>query len=223
MTISYNSLEIIQSTSLFLLIGYLVGSFSFSIVFSKFFKKQDIREKGSNNAGATNIVRIYGKKIGLSIFLLDMCKPIISILIAWSLKKYSGILWISEGSFIQVAGFATIIGHIWPLFFKFKGGKGVSCALGFLLIMQWPLFIIGILLFGITVKYTKKVSLFSISFLIIIIIYQIYFSFIPIMSSDYFNPIMNDNEKWINILFVLLIWLIILFKHKKNIKKIIYK
>lgn len=212
--------EYVGATLIFALIGYLIGSISNAIIVSKFIHKEDVRTKGSGNAGATNMMRNYGKKWALAVFLLDILKVVIPILIAWSFKKYSGIEWLS-GALIQAAGLAAIIGHIWPIYFKFKGGKGAASSVGFILSMQWMLVIIGIISFIIIVWKTRKVSVGSMLGIFIIIIFQISFAFIPHLSDEWSIPLMNSVPWWVNTIFLLIVWGLVVYKHIPNIKRLI--
>lgn len=212
--------EYVIATLIFALIGYLIGSISTAIIVSKLFKKEDVRNKGSGNAGATNTLRNYGKKLALLVFFLDMVKVVLAVLIAWSVKKYSGIEWLS-GTLIQAAGLAAIFGHVWPLYFGLKGGKGAACTAGFILTMQWILVIFGIIIFFTVVFKTKKVSLGSIIGVFIILLLQIFFSFVPHMDDNWSMPLMNDVPWWINTIFSFIILILILLKHIPNIKRMI--
>lgn len=208
------------ATLIFMVMGYLMGSISTAILVSKIFKNEDIRSKGSGNAGATNTLRNYGKKLGIVVFAMDALKVIVSIIIAWSVKKFSGQEWLS-GIVLQAVGLSVILGHIWPIFFKFKGGKGAACTFGFVLIMNWPIALIGTIAFITTVMWTKKVSLGSLIAAITVAPIQIAFAFIPYMNDEWANPIMRDGAWWINTITLLLIDFIIIIKHIPNIKRLI--
>ena len=212
--------QYVGATLIFAFIGYLIGSVSNAVIVSKFIKKEDVRKKGSGNAGATNTLRHYGKGLAAIVFFLDIMKVVVAILIAWSVKKYSNVEWLS-GILIQSAGLAAIIGHIWPLYFKFKGGKGAASTVGFILSMQWILVIVGIILFITIVIKTKKVSLGSMLGIFVIVLFQIAFSFIPGMTDSWSIPIMNDVPWWVNTIFMTVIWLLVMFSHRDNIKRLI--
>lgn len=208
------------STILFSIIGYLIGSISNAIIVSKLFAKEDIRTKGSGNAGATNTFRNYGKLMGGIVFILDALKVVISIMIAWSIKKYSGVEWLS-GIVLQIVGFSVIVGHIWPIFFKFKGGKGAACTFGLVLMMNWPVAILGTIAFITTVSLTKKVSLGSMIAATVVIPFQIAFAFIPYMNDPWANPVMRDMPWWVDTITLLLVDIVVIIKHIPNIKRLI--
>lgn len=117
-------------------------------------KKTDIRAYGSGNAGATNAVRVFGKKIGALAFILDVLKGVLAVYIGNRLLGYDGKL---------IAGFFVVVGHNWPIFLKFKGGKGIATSFGILLSIHWPTAISILLVFIIVVIISRYVSLASIS------------------------------------------------------------
>lgn len=145
-------------TLLALIIGYLFGSISFALVIGKVFYKTDIREYGSGNLGGTNAGRVLGKKAGLAVIALDVSKAIIAMTIMYFIDPTS----------IMYAGFAACVGHCYPIFAKFKGGKAVSTIAGYVLALiifgYVPFYnaLIPLLLFFIILKITKYVSLSSI-------------------------------------------------------------
>lgn len=134
------------------LIAYLLGSFCASIPLSKRVYGGDVREKGSGNAGATNMARVYGIKAGLATFAADAVKTVAAMLIGSKLGGVSG---------EALAGAACIIGHCFPVYFSLRGGKGVSvgAALG-LMTGPWVFAIIMAVFFAVSLS-TRKVSLGS--------------------------------------------------------------
>ena len=126
-------LELFQTFALpvlaIMIVSYLLGSISFSIIFTKMFSKEDIRTMGSGNAGTTNVLRSVGKRAAILTFVFDILKCVISVLLAKYILEY--ICAASNAPFyivnygIYLAGFCCSIGHMYPIFFKFKGGKGV--------------------------------------------------------------------------------------------------
>lgn len=163
-----------------LIFGYLMGSIEFSIIIGKVFFHQDPRDFGSGNAGGTNAGRLWGKKVGLTVIILDMIKTIIPMWIMWALLTFipfgdkplvasTTIYFSTEVSnyVIQwpvylLANLGAIFGHCWPCFNNFKGGKGVSAFMGTILAASWGLgWALGIFYF-LFLKKTKMVSLTSI-------------------------------------------------------------
>lgn len=117
--------------SLGIIIAYLFGSLSSAIIFSRLFKLPDPRTQGSRNPGTTNILRIAGKKMAILVLLGDMLKGVIPVALASDLRFSTfAVSWI---------GLAAIFGHLFPIFFQFRGGKGVATAAGVLLAFSLPL------------------------------------------------------------------------------------
>ena len=140
-------------------ISYLIGSVNFSILISKAISGKDIRESGSGNAGATNMLRTHGKKMGVLTLLLDVLKGIIAIIIAIIVDENFGA---NTGDLDYIAGVCVILGHNFPIYFGFKGGKGVATSLGVVLMLDWK---VGLIVAAIAIAImalTKYVSLGSI-------------------------------------------------------------
>ena len=133
--------------------SYLIGSVSFSIIVSTLMGG-DVRKKGSGNAGATNMARVYGIVPGVLTWLMDMLKTIVCI---WAGTKLLG----DWG--LTVAGAACIIGHCYPIYYGFKGGKGVSVGCALALMIDLRVFACVMTVFFLLAFTTKKVSLASIS------------------------------------------------------------
>lgn len=199
-----------------MILAYAIGSISNAILISKFLKKEDIRTKGSGNAGATNSLRSYGIKIGLIVFVLDILKPIVAILIAWGINKHT-----TGQAYLPIIGFAAIVGHIYPIYFNFKGGKGAASALGFIIATQWILAIIGFVIFMLIVFKTKKVSLGSILTPVILLIIFIGLGASDSLQNYTWMPLMQDLEWWGIAIVFGLIWLLVVYKHKANIKRLL--
>lgn len=213
--------EYLSTTLLFMVIGYLIGSISNAVIVSKFFKKEDVRTKGSGNAGATNIVRNYGKKLGGIVFFLDVMKVVIVMMAAQLTKEYSSYEPMS-GILVPAVGLSVVVGHVYPIFFNFKGGKGAACTVGFVFSLNWPLVIVGVILFLLILKKTKTVALGSIfAPLLLLIIFSI-MMYVP-GYLDYTMLFGNKDKPWIDAIFFGIVWLIVVIKHIPNIKRIINK
>lgn len=119
---------------LVILAAYLLGSLSFAVIVSKFYGMDDPRTYGSGNPGATNVLRSGKKKAAALTLLGDALKGLVAVWLAFALQDT---LDLSDGTIAAVA-VAALIGHMWPVFFGFKGGKGVATALGVLLGLSWP-------------------------------------------------------------------------------------
>jgi glycerol-3-phosphate acyltransferase PlsY len=118
--------------------AYLIGSLSFAVIVSKFYGMADPRSYGSGNPGATNVLRSGKKKAAALTLLGDALKGLVAVLLARALQDTLGL---SDATIAAVA-VAVLVGHMWPVFFGFKGGKGVATALGVLLALSWPVALI---------------------------------------------------------------------------------
>lgn len=176
------------------LIAYLLGSIETSVILSKLFKFPDPRTHGSGNSGATNVLRTAGKNQALLTLIGDMLKGFLAVLIA--------LVFGVNGFFLAFILLAAVIGHIFPIFFQFRGGKGVATAIGGLLLLSFWTAIIAAIIWIATVIITRYISLAS---LIAIVASPILI--LIISQSAYFIPIL--------IMAGLIIW-----KHKENIERL---
>ncbi len=142
---------------LYVLIAYLIGSIPFSYLLGKWFKGEDLRKKGSGNLGTSNAYRVLGRAIGTTVLILDTLKSGILVF----LIKYTGLFSGIELFHPLVYGFASIIGHVYPVWFKFKGGKGVASSLGVLLVFDPIIALIVVPVFLVTVFLTRYSSVAS--------------------------------------------------------------
>lgn len=152
-------MNMILARGICIVIGYCLGMFQTGYIYGKL-HNVDIRQHGSGNAGATNTLRTLGLKAGLITFLGDLCKAMLSMLIAWLLFRgtYPDGVMLLE----MYAGFGAVLGHNFPVYLKFKGGKGIACTAGFILAFYPPMAILCLLLFIVVVAITRYVSLGSI-------------------------------------------------------------
>ena len=141
------------------IIAYLIGSVNFSILISKKMAGFDVREKGSGNAGTTNMLRSVGKKAAAITLICDILKGVISIVIAIIVGNIAKNL--DRELLLQIAGIAVVLGHTFPIFFGFKGGKGVATSLGVLLISNWQIGLICLVFAVVLMALTRMVSLGS--------------------------------------------------------------
>ena len=181
--------------------GYLFGSIPFALIIGKVFYKTDIRTKGSGNLGGTNAGRVLGKTAGISVTVFDVLKATIVILIVYQFAP----------QYAALAGVFAAIGHSYPIFAQFKGGKAVSTAAGYLLgaaiIVNQVilLFIVPASLFFIILKLTKYASLASMV-AATISIFIAYFA---------------TGGDWIFALNFILIDILIFYRHRANIKRLL--
>ncbi len=188
------------------IIAYLIGSINFSVILSKKMAGFDVREKGSGNAGTTNMLRSVGKKAAAITLVLDILKGVVAILIAMAIGR---IFENSNGALlVQVAGVAVILGHTFPIFFKFKGGKGVATSLGVLIMSNWQIGLICLVFALILIALTQIVSVGSIA---AAILYPVLTLFIPQ------NYIVPGNY----LIYSIVLAVIIVFNHRENVKRLL--
>lgn len=176
--------------------SYLLGSVSVAVVITKGILKKDVRESGSGNAGATNVARIFGLGLGAVTLLGDLLKTAVSMLFGRFLLGDTGFI---------LAAFACSVGHCWPVYFKFKGGKGVAVACAIAIMLDWRLFAILISVFIILFAVTRIVSISS-------IIAASGFPFVLLLLGER-SPLVLALGVYIALL--------ILFLHRENIKRLI--
>ncbi len=142
---------------LLVIFAYLIGSIPFSFILGKIFKGQDIRKLGSGNLGATNAFRVFGKPIGFAVLILDTLKSGFLVFIMINTD------WMSTWDLFPalIYGFISVIGHVFPIWFKFKGGKGVASSFGLLLIYNPLVALAMVITFLITEYITRYVSVSS--------------------------------------------------------------
>lgn len=131
-------------------IGYLIGSVNCAIVVGKLKYHRDVRAAGSGNAGATNTARLFGAGAGVATLLGDMVKAVIAALIGQALAGRTGLM---------AGGLACLVGHCWPVFFRFKGGKGMAVAAGALLTLDRQMLVIILAFFIVVFLVSRRVSL----------------------------------------------------------------
>lgn len=149
-----------------LIMCYLYGSIPFALVIGKLFYHKDVRNYGSHNLGGTNAGRVLGKPAGLAVIILDATKCIISM----ALTKWAIIYFGLNPDIYYFSGLACIVGHCFPIFVGFKGGKGVSSAIAYCLMSNIYAFLIAFATFLIVLKISKYVSLSSILGCVIVVI-----------------------------------------------------
>ncbi|MGZ9432702.1 glycerol-3-phosphate 1-O-acyltransferase PlsY [Mycoplasma sp. 613B] len=218
--------NIIITNFIALIIGYIIGSVNISIIFSRTKRKEDIRDRGSKNAGSTNALRVYGAKIALPIFIFDIFKAYITVIIAWIIHSQiqnSPIYDTSLKYLIpQIAGLGVIIGHIWPIFFKFKGGKGAASLLGLFFGYNLVIVAIGVVIFITVVYFTRYISVGSI-FVPLVLIGLSFIPWFALGQLSWFNWKVYQDLYWINPLIILISHIFVIYSHKSNIKRLINK
>ena len=175
--------------------AYLLGSMSFSIFLSKALLGRDVRSCGSGNAGATNMARVYGMRMGALTLAGDMLKGAAAMFIGWKLCGDMG---------LALGGTACMLGHCFPVFHSFRGGKGVSVGAVVALAVDWRVFIAVIAVFALTAVLSKKVSLGSIcAALAAFIAALIFAASLPRLALTFFSAAM------------------IIVRHRENIRRLL--
>lgn len=149
-------------------IAYLIGSINSSILISRIVTGKDIRKSGSGNAGATNMLRTMGKKYAIITLIIDILKGVIALLLsklAISMDAYD----IAP----YIAGVSVVLGHNFPVFFGFRGGKGVATSLGVVLMLDWKIGVIVLVIALLIMAISKYVSLGSVTAAVLFIVLQI--------------------------------------------------
>lgn len=182
------------------LIGYFLGSVNFAVVISRLKFKDDIRRHGSGNAGATNMTRTYGKAAGVATLAGDILKAIVSVLIA---RFLVGDIW------AYLAGMCCALGHAFPCYYRFKGGKCVAVTAAMALALEPLAFLAIFLIFVVMVGFTKYVSLGSISAAL----------FYPLILHNILVSRLGRDD--LRILFVFAICALVVWLHRENIKRLL--
>lgn len=206
--------------------SYLIGSISFSILFTRlFYNNVDIRTLGSGNAGLTNVLRSVGWKAGVFTFLFDFLKGAVSVVAGRAIFQYycqqSGAPAYFQQYGALIAGLMCVIGHIYPLYFHFKGGKGILSSAAVVIFYDWRLFAIVFIVFAAVFVISKIVSLSS-------IIAAFSFPFVHCLVLSFWDyrtdrfpygtpPI---SYLWITTALTAGFSALIIYKHKPNIKRL---
>jgi len=189
------------------IIAYAIGSINFSILISKKVAGFDVREKGSGNAGTTNMLRTVGKLPALITLICDILKGVIAIGIALFVGWITGAK--NVDILVQISGILVIIGHTFPVFFKFKGGKGIATSLGVLLMTNWQIGLICLVFALVLIILTKMVSVGSVASAILFPVLTLFIDNTHfIVQGNYF-------------IYSSIIAVIIVFNHRTNIKRLL--
>ena len=189
------------------IVAYLLGSISFSVIISKKMAGFDVREKGSGNAGATNMLRSVGKGAAALTLLADALKGVVAILFAiivGAIVKDT-----DKALLVQIAGIAVVLGHTFPIFFGFKGGKGVATSLGILIMSNWQIGLICLVFGVLLIALTRMVSLGSCAAAVL-------FPVLTLFITD--NYIVSQGSGYL--IYSIILAVIVLFNHRSNIKRI---
>ena len=194
------------------IIAYLIGSINFSVLISKKMAGFDVREKGSGNAGTTNMLRSVGKKAAAITLICDILKGVISIVIAIIVGNIAKNL--DRELLLQIAGIAVVLGHTFPIFFGFKGGKGVATSLGVLLISNWQIGLICLVFAVVLMALTRMVSLGSCAAAVL-------FPVLTLFINQHY-PVLTDGKSGrVYFVYSVILAIIVLYNHRSNIKRIL--
>ena len=192
------------------LIAYAIGSVNFSVIISKKMAGFDVREKGSGNAGSTNVLRTVGKKAAAITLVCDILKGVVAILVALVIGLFAKES--SKAILVEVAALAVVLGHTYPIFFGFRGGKGVATSLGIILLINWKIGLIC-LVFALTLMaLTRMVSLGSISASVLFAVLTMF------ITDSYVAGIEHDFSF---VVFGVLLAAFVIFNHRSNLKRIL--
>lgn len=202
--------QIILAGVLSCILGYLLGSLSFAVIISKCVYHQDIREFGSGNAGMTNVLRTFGKKAAAFTLLGDMAKGTAAVLLArvlfWAIAQTDAVY----GAYL--AAIFALLGHLFPLFFKFKGGKGVAVAAGTIIGTE-PWVVVALLLVFLIVVFTTRIV--SLSSIIVAALY-------PLLTYLYYWLLPSGPIPWVCALLAAVMGAIVIFMHRQNIQRLLH-
>lgn len=192
------------------IVAYLIGSINLSIIICKLMGKGDIREHGSGNAGTTNTLRTLGKLPAIIVLIFDVLKAVIAIYLGkWliSLGQAESITALYNDLAIALSSIGVILGHNFPIYYGFKGGKGIATSLGVLLTIEWKIGLVCLVFALVLMLLTRMVSVGSI---VAAILYPV---LVLVMGTALTN-------KWIYLTFSIVIALMAVIRHRANIKRI---
>ena len=194
------------------IIAYLIGSVNFSIIISKKMAGFDVREKGSGNAGTTNMLRSVGKKAAAITLVCDILKGVVSIGLAIIIGNIVKNL--DKELLLQIAGIAVVLGHTFPIFFGFKGGKGVATSLGVLLMSNWQIGLICLVFALVLMALTRMVSLGSCAAAVL-------FPVLTLFINQNYTVLSEGKNGNVYFIYSVILAIIVLYNHRENIKRIL--
>jgi glycerol-3-phosphate acyltransferase PlsY len=187
-----------------LIIGYLLGSIPFGYILVRTFKQRDIRQTGSGNIGATNVSR-EGKGLGLATLFLDALKGWAAVMVTHHIARHYGMGPIDAQNLAAVGAVAAILGHMFPVWLGFRGGKGVATALGVFLALSWPAALASLAVFIAVAFLWRYVSLASV---------------IAAATLPLFAALLTPNRSAFFVMAALLISLLVIVKHHTNLQRL---
>jgi glycerol-3-phosphate acyltransferase PlsY len=194
----------------FYILIFLLGSVPFGLLISRYWLKIDIRQQGSGNIGMTNVMRVGGKLPGILTFLLDFGKGSLAVLLAQTAFPVSEIEPETQLIFLSIAGVVVVCGHVFSLFLRFKGGKGISTLFGVLAILELNVGICAAFVWA-GMFFWKRVS--SLSAITMLIVLPWLFLLVPWLQ--------NETPVWAMFFLFLLLSSLLIFKHRENIQRLL--
>ena len=188
--------------------GYLLGAIPFGVIIGKLVRGIDVREHGSGSMGMTNVMRTVGAKAGLIVLIADVLKGAGAVALAWAIFYSEPDSTVHWGQ--MAGGAAAVIGHSWPIYIGFRGGRGISTAFGAIMVVSWQVGLICLAAFLLMVAIFRYISLGSISGAIALVIAMVVF-FIC-----YSGPVAYLS-------FSLVVAPVVIFRHRANIKRLLSK
>lgn len=195
-----------------LIVAYLIGSVNFSVLISKRVAGFDVREKGSGNAGSTNVLRSVGKGAAVITLICDILKGVVAISIAIIIGNI--IQNSNKELLVQIAGIAVVIGHTFPIFFGFKGGKGVATSLGIILMSNWQIGLICLVFALVLMALTRMVSLGSCGAAVL-------FPVLTLFISENYMVLTEGKSGNTYFIYSVILAIIVLFNHRSNIQRML--
>lgn len=188
----------ILKEAILILISYLIGSIPTGVILARTFAKVDVRNYGSRNIGATNVYRSAGKKLGILTLGGDILKGFLPVYLVYSIT--------GSENWASLSAIAAFLGHLYPIYLKFSGGKGVATGLGIFLFLAPKLIVFSLVVFAVILIFSRYVSLSSISAALTLPLVMIFFP-------HPYPPVYKATALFLAVM--------IIFRHKENIKRII--
>lgn len=189
------------------LIAYCIGSFPSGYLAGRM-RGIDIRKVGSGNVGATNVTRVLGKRLGYLVFLVDFCKGLVAVLLAQAIARRCGLNSMATDLCAALGGIFSVVGHSYPVWLGFKGGKGVATSLGVIFGISWIAALVMCAVWVVMFKITRYVSVASIAAAIALPLAMIALYFLGTLQSS------------VLVYFSLCLAAIVVFRHRSNLSRL---
>jgi len=176
--------------------AYLLGSVSSAVLISKKLFREDVRSKGSGNAGATNMARVFGMLPGILALVCDAAKTAAAMGLGW---------WLAGEMGLSIAGVVCVVGHCWPVFFQFHGGKGVSVGAMVSALIDWRVFVVLLLVFALAFLLSRRVSVCSITVAVLL----------PVLAFVFAQPLPEC-------IMAIIVGALVVYQHRGNIVRLLH-